>query len=46
MKTDRYTQEVLADKQTAVTLGIQGVPFMAFNRTYGISGLQTSYSLN
>ncbi|MFF2910396.1 DsbA family oxidoreductase [Paenibacillus sp. NPDC057934] len=38
LRTDRYTQEVLADKQTAVTLGVQGVPFMAFNRTYGISG--------
>src|ERR1700722_10511254 len=37
---DRYTDEVRADEQEAVELGITGVPFFVIDRAFGIPGAQ------
>lgn len=37
---DDYAAEVRADLQLAGTLGVSGVPFFVFDRTYGVSGAQ------
>lgn len=37
-----YTDEVRADEQRAIRLGIQGVPFFAFDEKYAVSGAQPS----
>jgi predicted DsbA family dithiol-disulfide isomerase len=40
LDSDQYTDEVLADEQTAHALGATGVPFFVIDRRYGISGAQ------
>jgi predicted DsbA family dithiol-disulfide isomerase len=42
LDSDRYTDEVRADEQTAGRLGIHGVPFFVLGRRYGVSGAQTA----
>jgi predicted DsbA family dithiol-disulfide isomerase len=37
-----YADEVRAEEADAATLGITGVPFFVIDRTYGISGAQSS----
>lgn len=40
LASDAFAQEVEADIQEAVQLGVRGVPFFVFNQKYGISGAQ------
>ena len=40
LEGDNYTEEVRADEQEAVNLGVRGVPFYVINRKYAISGAQ------
>jgi predicted DsbA family dithiol-disulfide isomerase len=42
LDSDRYSDEVRADEQTAARLGIRGVPFFVLGRRYGVSGAQTA----
>jgi predicted DsbA family dithiol-disulfide isomerase len=42
LESDRYSDEVRADEQTAARLGIHGVPFFVLGRRYGVSGAQTA----
>jgi predicted DsbA family dithiol-disulfide isomerase len=42
LKSDTYANEVRADTQRARRLGIQGVPFLAIDEKYGLSGAQSS----
>nr|BBH86646.1 DSBA oxidoreductase [Thermosporothrix sp. COM3] len=42
LDSDAYMDEVNADKQRALLLGITGVPFFVIDEKYGISGAQTS----
>jgi len=37
---NRYTDNVLADITEAADLGVTGVPFFVFNRTYAVSGAE------
>ncbi len=37
---DDYARDVDADEQTAMSLGVSGVPFFVIDRRYGISGAQ------
>ncbi|WP_126428390.1 DsbA family oxidoreductase [Brevibacillus marinus] len=39
---DQFAQEVRRDEEEAARLGIHGVPFFLFNRTYAITGAQPS----
>jgi len=40
LDSGEYTDEVIADEQTAQALGATGVPFFVIDRRYGISGAQ------
>ncbi|WP_245802272.1 DsbA family oxidoreductase [Corynebacterium pacaense] len=40
LESDAYTDEVRADIREARELGVTGVPFFVFDRTYAISGAQ------
>ncbi len=40
LASDAYADEVRADVQRASAFGIRGVPFVAIDETYGISGAQ------
>ncbi len=42
LDSDDYGDRVRADEETAVALGITGVPFFVIDRTYGLSGAQPS----
>jgi len=42
LATDTYTDDVRSDEQEAARLGVNSVPFFAFDRRYGISGAQPS----
>jgi predicted DsbA family dithiol-disulfide isomerase len=42
LASDAYTAEVRADVQRAGAFGIRGVPFVAIDETYGVSGAQPS----
>jgi predicted DsbA family dithiol-disulfide isomerase len=39
---DEFTNDVRADQQEAIRLGVRGVPFFVINRKYAISGAQPS----
>jgi predicted DsbA family dithiol-disulfide isomerase len=40
MAGDTFVKDVIADVEEAQQLGVRGVPFFVFNRTYAISGAQ------
>jgi predicted DsbA family dithiol-disulfide isomerase len=40
LDSDKYANEVRADENEAMNLGIQGVPFFIFNRKVAVSGAQ------
>jgi predicted DsbA family dithiol-disulfide isomerase len=40
LESDRFTDEVREDEQTAAAFGISGVPFFVFDRRLGVSGAQ------
>jgi predicted DsbA family dithiol-disulfide isomerase len=40
LESDRFTDEVREDEQTAAAFGINGVPFFVFDRRFGVSGAQ------
>ncbi len=40
LSTGRFRDQVLADQQDAASLGVRGVPFVAIDRKYGVSGAQ------
>jgi len=40
LESNRYSEEVRNDVQEARLLGVQGVPFFVFDRTYAVSGAQ------
>jgi predicted DsbA family dithiol-disulfide isomerase len=40
VRGDRYGEDVRRDIADAASLGISGVPFFVFNRTFGVSGAQ------
>jgi predicted DsbA family dithiol-disulfide isomerase len=40
LASDEYTNEVVADEQRAAAFGIHGVPFVAIDEKYGVSGAQ------
>ena len=40
LDSDQFSDEVMADEQTAHALGANGVPFFVIDRRYGISGAQ------
>lgn len=40
LNSEQFSQEVKADEQEAVNLGVQGVPFFVINRKYAVSGAQ------
>lgn len=42
LASDQFAQNVRRDEEEAAHLGIHGVPFFLFNRTYAISGAQPS----
>lgn len=41
LESDRFTDEVREDEQTAAGFGINGVPFFVFDRRLGVSGAQS-----
>jgi predicted DsbA family dithiol-disulfide isomerase len=45
LNSDAFTAAVRADLRDAVELGITGVPFFVFDRTYGVSGAQPADTL-
>jgi predicted DsbA family dithiol-disulfide isomerase len=42
LETDRFLDDVMADKAQAVEYGINGVPFFVIDGKYGVSGAQES----
>jgi predicted DsbA family dithiol-disulfide isomerase len=40
LETDAYAEEVRKDERLAAALGIRGVPFVALDEQYGVSGAQ------
>ncbi len=40
LESDRFSDEVREDEQTAAAFGISGVPFFVFDRRLGVSGAQ------
>jgi predicted DsbA family dithiol-disulfide isomerase len=40
LASDAYAEDVRADEQRAMQFGIRGVPFIAIDETYGVSGAQ------
>ena len=42
LKNDHFSNEVYADIEEAKEIGVTGVPFFVFNRTYAVSGAQPS----
>jgi predicted DsbA family dithiol-disulfide isomerase len=42
---DAYAEEVRADEELAVRMGVRGVPFFVLGRRYGVSGAQPAEAL-
>jgi predicted DsbA family dithiol-disulfide isomerase len=45
VQSDRYAADVERDRADAASLGVSGVPFFVFNRTFGVSGAQSVETL-
>ena len=45
LESDTYSEAVRAEAARATALGISGVPFFVVDRTYGVSGAQTTDAL-